>query len=141
MNFSHLKNLDVKGKTADFVIYQINGEPTITLKPATEANKPYFNAVLKRSRRNMRAVQSGAINQVMIKENREQDRDLFPRFVVVGWDGILDSDGEPVEFTKENCADFLAALPDWLFDEVRDFAGKSSNFSGEMPDIETKAGN
>ena len=47
-------------------------------------------------------------------KNREQDRDLFPKFVIVGWDGVLDSDGEPVEFTKENCADLLAALPDWF---------------------------
>jgi hypothetical protein len=141
MDFSHLKNLDVKDRTARFPIHQIAGAPALILKPATEVNKPYFNAVLKRSRRNMRALKAGAINQVMIAENREQDRELFPKFVVIGWEDMTDSKGEDAEFNLENCEAFLRALPDWIFDEVRDFAGNSVNFTEDIQDAEMKAGN
>lgn len=141
MDFSHLKNLDVKDRTARFPIHQIAGAPALIMKPATEANKPYFNAVLKRSRRNVRALKAGAINQVMIAENREQDRELFPKFVVTGWEGVTDSKGKEAEFNRENCEAFLRALPDWIFDEVRDFAGNSVNFTEDMQDAEVKAGN
>jgi len=140
-DFSHLKNLDVKDKTARYTIHQIAGTPVLIIKPATEANKPYFNAVLKKSRRNVRALKAGAINQVMIAENREQDRDLFPKFVVTGWEDLSDAKGKPVEFNRENCEAFLRALPDWIFDEVRDFAGNSVNFTEDMPDVEVKSGN
>lgn len=141
MDFTHLKNLDVKNKTAEYPIFQIAGEPTLIMKPATEANKPYFNAVLKRSRRNLRAMRAGAVNQAMIAENREQDRELFPRHVVDGWRNVTDAKGKEVEFNRENCRDFLDALPDWIFDEIRNFAGDSANFAGDVPDVEVKAGN
>lgn len=141
MDFSHLKNLDVKDKTARYTIHQIAGAPVLIMNPATEANKPYFNAVLKKSRRNVRALKAGAISQVMIAENREQDRELFPRCVVTGWEGVTDAKGKTVEFSRENCEAFLRALPDWIFDEVRNFAGDSINFTEDMPDVEVKAGN
>jgi hypothetical protein len=140
-DFSHLKTLDVKDKTARCPIHQIAGAPVLIMKPATEANKPYFNAVLKKSRRNVRALKAGALNQAMIAENREQDRELFPRFVVVEWEGVTDAGGEAVGFNRENCEDFLRALPDWVFDEIRNFAGDSINFTEDVPDIGAKAGN
>lgn len=141
MSFDYLKALEVKSQTARFTIYQIVDEPVLIMKPATEANKPYFNAVLKRSRRNIRAVQSGSLSTALIAENRAEDRDLFPKFVVVDWDKVKDSAGEIVPFSQENCADFLEALPDWIFDEIRNFAGNSVNFVGEAIDAQGKAGN
>jgi hypothetical protein len=141
MDFSHLKKLDITDRTADYLLHQIAGESVLVLKPAAEVNKPYFNAVLRKSRKNMRAVRSGVVNQAMIAENREQDRELFPKYVVVGWKNVRDSKGEIVEFNKENCDDFLRALPDWLFDEIRNFAADITNFVGDQPDVEDMAGN
>lgn len=141
MKFGYLKKLDVTNKTADFTIHQIEGAPVLVLKPATEVNKPYFNAVLKRSRRNVRALKAGAVNTAMIAENREQDRELFPKFVIETWRDVVDSQRKSVEFNRENCEEFLRALPDWIFDEIRDFAGNSTNFTDDAPDIEEKAKN
>ena len=141
-NFNHLKALDVKDKTAEMTIYQIEGNPVLVMRPATEANKPYFNAVLKRSRKSVRALQAGGVSAAIISENRAEDRELFPQHVVVGWRGVKDVDGNEVPFDKTACAEFLEALPDWLFDEVRTFAGVSSNYTSEEPiDAETRAGN
>jgi len=141
MDFSHLKSLEVRNKTAEYSLFQISGEPTLILKPATEANKGYFNSVLRRSRRNLRAVKSGAISQKMIKENRDEDKELYPKHIITGWVDIKDSSGEDVLFSPDNCADFLEVLPDWIFDDIRNFAGSSENFSEEIIDVENKLGN
>lgn len=141
MDFSHLKNLEVKDKTVDYSLFQINGEPTLVLKPATEANKGYFNSVLRRSKRNLRAVKSGSISQKMIKENREEDKELYPKHIIVGWKDMKDSSGKDVPFSTENCTDFLEVLPDWIFDDIRNFAGSSENFAGESIDVVAKLGN
>ena len=139
-DFSYLKKLEVTGKTADYTIYQISGEPTLIMKPATEANKPFFNSVLRRSNRNLRAVKGG-INSKMIKENREEDRELYPKHIISGWKDVIDSKGKTVEFSEKDCADFIIAIPDWIFDDIRAFAGESSNFFGEVIDVGEKLGN
>ncbi|MHA1859164.1 MAG: hypothetical protein ACTSUU_06935 [Candidatus Thorarchaeota archaeon] len=142
MDFEHLKKLEVKaGETAPFTFYQIVGEPVLHLAPATEANKPYFNALLKRSRKNQRRLQGGNFTATVIAENRDDDRELYPRHIVKGWDQVVDSDGESVPFSKEACADFLTALPDWLFDEARQFAVDASNYVDVEADVEELAGN
>lgn len=139
-NFSHLKNLDVTNKTAEYPIVQIAGEPTLILKPATEVNKPYFNSVLRRSRRTMQAAKSG-FSAKMINENREEDRSLYPKHVVEDWKDVVDNKGKSVKFTPQVCEEFLTALPDWIFDDIRAFCGESANFTGEPIDIEEKLGN
>lgn len=140
INFGHLKSLDVKDKTAEYVIYEIPGEPALTLKPATDANKPYFNAVLKRTKKNMRAVTAGAISAAMIEENRREDKELFPQFVITGWSNVVDIDGNSVPFTESACSEFLNELPDWLFDKIRNFAGDPANFAAVI-DVQAKSKN
>jgi hypothetical protein len=131
-NFGHLKSLDVtKEKTVTYTINQItvnDKSPVLTVAPATEANKGYFNALLKRAGRSARQVAAGKINAALISENRDEDRMLYPAHVVLGWEDVYDAEGNPVPFTKEDCADFLRALPDWIFDDLRNFCGKPDNF-------------
>ena len=140
MNFEHLKKLEVKG-TASFTIYQVEGEPKLILAPATEANKPYFNALLKRSRKNQRRLQGGSFTAAVIAENRDDDRELYPKHVVKGWEDVVNSEGEPAEFNQENVLAFLGALPNWLFDEVRTFATEASSFVEDVVDAEEVSGN
>ncbi len=143
-DFSHLRALEVATDgTTEFALHQItvNGKsPVLHVAPATEANKPYFNALLKRSGRNVRQVRSGNINASMIEENREEDRELYPRHIVKGWSDVLDANGEELEFSAGNCTDFLAALPGWLFDELRNFCGNPASFA-ELLDVEVSAKN
>jgi hypothetical protein len=141
MDFSHLKKLDIKEQTTEYTLYQIEGEPVLTMKPANEANKPYFNQVLKKSRRKLRRIQSGNLSTEFLEENRELDRQLFPKTVIIDWKGVKDSAGKTVPFTQEACAEFLQALPDWLFDEVRNHAAIHGNFVEEVADVEEKAKN
>lgn len=143
-DFGYLKQLDVtKEKTAEFSMPQImvNGKsPVLVVTPATEANAGYFNALLKRSKKAARLVRSGNISVQTIKDNRGEDRTLYPKYVVKGWRDVVDATGEEVPFSAEACADFLAALPDWLFDDLNSFCKEPTNFS-EALDIETAAKN
>ena len=135
--FKHLKNYEVKDKTAEFPLTQIAGSIVLIMKPATEANKPYFNDKLRNSRRTARQVRTGALDNSSLSRDRNKDRDLFPKHVIVGWKNVVDFEGKKVEFNETNCKDFIDSLPDWIFDEIRIFAMDPQEFidSEQMEDI------
>ena len=143
-DFSHLKELDVEASsTAEYTFHQVtvNGKtPVLIVSPATEANKPYFNALLKRSAKTSRQVRSGNINTGLIEENRDEDRELYPKHVVKSWRDVIDAKGKDTPFTVSDCTDFLAALPNWVLDDLFAFCREPSNFA-ELLDMRIKKGN
>jgi len=132
-NFEKLK---VDDKIFEFPINQIDPIPVLKIKPATESNRPYFNAVLLRTKKIRRAKK---INSTIIKESREDDRKLFSKHIVVGWDNVTDTDGNKVPYSEENCADFLQALPDYIFDEIRAFASDPEEMASQLDNAEETA--
>lgn len=131
-DFSNVKRKAVAPtQTATFTFYRIEGEPSLTVRPATEANPSYMRAMLKGSREQMRRLRSGDLSPEMLEENRRKDRRLFPKFVVTGWNGVVDSKGKAVKFGEEACAEFIAALPYDMFNELRDFCSTIDNFRPE----------
>jgi hypothetical protein len=145
VDFGHLRQHDVRAdSTADYALVQIStGEktPTLVLRPATEVNRPYFNALLKRTSKRARLLSAGNLNSSMLEENRAEDRALYPQYVVTGWRDVVDAGGEEVKFSKEAAADFVQALPDWVFDDVAAFARNPQNFAGGPVDAEDVAKN
>jgi len=155
-NFGHLAAYNPKANTAEFyppIVAKLKGPdgvpivPSLTMRNAGQANKPYFNAVSKQNAKSgqARRLAQGRIDAETVERNRRQDVLLFPRHVIVGWAGIYDEAGLEVEFTLDNCAAFLTALPPWMMDEIRNFAAVPANFlDDEEPDaddIEETAGN
>ncbi len=144
-DFSHLKALEVTSdKTSEYVFHQItvNGlTPTLIVAPATEANKPYFNALLKRSGKAAKALRSGGtLSAGMIAEGRDEDRELYPRFIIRGWEDMTDKDGSGVKFSSKEAANFLQELPDHVFDGLRAHCVDTTNFS-ELLDIQVSSKN
>lgn len=143
-DFSHLKKLDVVATSvAEYVFHQVtvNGKtPVLVVAPATEANKPYFNALLKRSSKTARQVRSGNINTGLIEDNRDEDRDLYPKHIVKEWRDVVDAKGKDTKFSASDCADFLTALPNWVLDDFFAFCRDPANFA-ELLDVKIKAGN
>jgi len=147
--FGHLQKLAVTGEsTVDFVFYAIDGSPTLEVAPATKANKPFFNAVLKKGKeaqRKLRARRGQMPTQAQLDEVRRQDADLFVEYVVKGWRNVVDQEGEPVEFSAQECREFLLAIPEDMFEELRDFCMETANFRNvdDMPSDEQEelAGN
>lgn len=137
-NFDNLK----VAATAEFALYQLEGAPVLTLAPATEDNAPFFNEAVRRANKKAAVVKAAGVTPDLIRTTREEDRDVYARHVLKGWRGIKDADGEDVPFTVENALEFLQALPGWIFEDIRTFAGNPSNFLPEgAADPETVAGN
>ena len=127
-DFSQIKRQEAFMPTARHIFYEIEGEPWLEVKPATEWNKPFFNALLKRQRRGRRILRAGTLTVDMIKRTRDEDRDLYAKYIVTGWGGVVDVDSKPVDLSPANCQDFLYAISDESFDLLRDFAGDPQTF-------------
>lgn len=140
-DFSYLERLNTKEKTAEYQLWQLEDAPILILAPATEANKPYYNQLLRKSSKAVRRMQSSGIDAGMLEKQRNDDKELFPLHVVKGWCGIKDANKKLVTFDKEAAKDFINALPNWIFDEVRNFAANPSNFIDDMINTEEVAGN
>ena len=122
--FGHLKSLAVNGDdTARYTFYEIEGSPALLVSPATSVNKPFFNAVLRKSKEAARKLR-GRKGQI------PTDAQLFVEFIVRGWEDVIDADGEAVEFDAEAGYDFLMAIPSDMFDDLRAFCLDISNFRG-----------
>lgn len=141
-NFDHLR---VDGQTLWVDMPELGPKARICVNPATEANKPYFNAMLKRAGlRARRIARTERISVDDAEQNRSEDRDLYPKHVLVTWEGVLDKDRSAVPFTADNSRELCAKLPDWLFDKLRNAAATPERFldDGEdLPDPATVAGN
>ena len=134
-DFSHLDKMHVRGdKSVPYTIFEIayNGvHPILYVKHAGETNKPYFNALLRRNANNRRIMQAGGIRPETLEESREDDRKVFPEYVITGWKDVTDANGKPVSYSKSECKACLKALPNHMFDQLRLFAGDPFNFTGE----------
>lgn len=128
-DFSHLRKLHVGGaQTAEYELVELEGAPVLIGVFAGETNAPYYNALIKRSSRNHRRFKAGKLGSKELQENRDHDRELFPTHVLKDWRGVVDSKGKGVKFSAANCAEFLKALPDYLFDDVRNFFATPQSF-------------
>lgn len=144
-DFSHLSDLKVQpSKQVEFAFERIEGEPTLVVRSSSESNKPYLNALLKSGRRTLRKMRGGKMSAEVLASNRDQDRELFPKYVIVDWKAatVRNAAGKPVPFSPEACTAFLQALPNDLFDELRAFCGDVDNFrekddltSGDVEDL------
>ena len=133
-DFSHLSNLKVRpSKQIEFTFERIAGEPALMVRSSSESNKPYLNALLKSGRRALRKMRGGKMSAEVLAANRDQDRELFTKHIVVDWkaETVRNAAGKPVKFSPEACAAFLQALPNDLFDELRVFCGDVDNFREE----------
>jgi len=151
-DFGHLAKYDLSDlPERTFVFYDIEGEPSLTVIPATSANRPFWNAVMaiatkrKRSAQQMRRLAAGKVDDKFIEEQRQNTKMLIPRHCVVSWKGVKDSKGAEVPFSKENAALFLNAMPDWIYNDFNGFISNSRSFLGEdemdSDEVEEMAGN
>lgn len=135
-DFSYLKQVDVKSDdTKEYHIDQISiagKTPVLLVASATESNTQYYNSLLRDAVKNARKVKKGGVSAEMMKKNRDQDRELYPKYVIKGWYNVPDATGEDVRFSQEACSDFITQLPDWIFDDLRNYCSDPTNFVEEF---------
>lgn len=140
VDFSNLSKYEVTNEhVARLTLYSItlpNGvSPTLIGRPCGQINKAYFNALMRSSAK--RALQPvSRQNLAATEEHRKVDRVLYAKFVITGWEDVVDASMDSVPFTEENCTDFLRSLPAHIFDEIRAFFLDLGNFTEEAVSIE-----
>lgn len=132
----------LQGKKKDTAIYtfdNLSGEPKFVVKYAGEANKPYFNEMLRRAEHQQK--RKAKLNVALLEGNRDRDRELYPQFIIVGWQDVVDINKKPVAFSQEDLKGFMKVnVDDEEFDGLRAFCRDVSNFR-EVNDGEAAAGN
>jgi hypothetical protein len=118
---------------------------------AGKANPGWHNAVLKHNartgvaKRAAAAASSDSDDPAISKMLRDRDAELYPEHIIEGWEGIPDGNGKEVPFTKANAREYLEAISDFLFTDLRVFCLNEVNFLGDsepMPDeVRATAGN
>ncbi len=130
---------------------ELGVKAVLILAPALEVNEPYYNAMLKMSGQRQRALRkSNSVTAADVDQARDEDRVLYPRYVVTGWEGI-EGDGEGLDengcvpFTRENSMKLCHVLPPHLMDYIRDEASTPQRFYPDdeiaPPDVDELAKN
>lgn len=146
VDFSNLKTLDITGKTAEYVLYELDEDPkpVLVVKPIGADNKPYFNEILRRFGGDTRRLKALSSDAEAVEKMRASTRELFPKHVIAGWRGVKDHAGVDVPFSEEAAAAFMGALPGDMVDDIRAFADDPANFRKRQApaiDVDALAGN
>lgn len=127
--FDHLKTREIADRTIWLAVPQVTEGARLLLRPATDANLAYQNGLLKVAAGRVRRIASArAAQKYDADQSREDDRQLYAEFIIADWEGIEDSEGNLVPFSREEAAEFLQQLPAWIFDRIRIFAMVAENF-------------
>ena len=143
-NYAQFTNLALTDNSVEeYVIDQVSVNdvsPTLLVRSATD-NKAYRNAMIKRTSKTLqRAAAKGKIDGEFIEDNRKTDRELYAKYVVVGWRDLYDAEGNEVPYSQREALALMRALPGWMFDELRAFCGDAENFTGDGHiEVEAKA--
>lgn len=144
VDFSQLRKLDITGSTVvEYRFPDIPGEPSIMVAPATDANEVFLNERIRFNaeraakqakmppRKDVIGTESTnpQVTIDQIEASREADRVLLSRCCGKAWGTPpVDVNGDTPEFNEANCYDFFKALPNWLFDPLRQFVQNIYNF-------------
>lgn len=144
-DYSHLRKLDVTDESeAEYTFGDIvvgrgpDGaavHPSIFFRPMVDANKHYLNERIRlSSERAERATKGGKKDKVQqladrLDEDRETDRVLIAKTCALRWGTApLDVDGNAHDFSFEECLAFLQALPNYIFEPLRNWVTNPYNF-------------
>jgi len=126
--FNTDKNLEQTGVTLDY------GHFWIKVARAGGSNKRYNKIAKDKLQPYQAQLRTETMDEVLADK---LFREIFAESVVLGWgstelgSGVLpDAEGNPLEFTTENCIKLFQDLPD-LFNDVREQANKISLFKKE----------
>lgn len=135
--FEHFKALDIDPeKTVEFTMGVIPGRPILSILPATALNGPYYNEILREAIKAKEAVEAEELPEEavdLMAANRGSDRKLYPLYIIRGWRSVKDGEGNDIPFSPDACKEFCTSLPDWIFDELRNYAATPGNFMKGAP--------
>ncbi len=150
--FKNLDKYTLSGSsTTRLPMPQLGAKAILILSPALECNERYYNAMLKMSgARQRQLAKAKGVTAADIDMARDEDRVLYPRYVIKGWENVegdgegLDENGH-VPFSREHAQKLCHQLPLELMDDMRNEASTPSRFYADdeipAPDADELAGN
>ena len=132
--------LEIEKVTKEFELPWLAGSPSLIVRPAGDSNPQYQEAILRGNAGRSRIGNANSVSRQLENLGRDRDRDyeMYPACVIVDWIGVKDSRGVDVEYTPENCEQFLRQLPVWIFDKARVFCLVPENFV-DQPEVDVDA--
>lgn len=136
-----MKKFDIRQAMSWVEMPELGSDARILVKPATEANPQYFNAMLKLSGKRVRAMaRTDVITAEDAELSRKDDRDLYPLFVISNWEGIVsdneagsegvDDDGFVI-YNRRVSQQLCELLPAHVMDRLRNSASTPERFYAE----------
>lgn len=106
------------------VWYEIQPGVRFLVARAGGSNKAYQRALSAKMKPYQRQYQNGTLDPEVAQNLL---RDVFIDSVLLGWEGVTDREGQPLEFDHNNAQWLFRELPD-LYDALSDEATKVSNY-------------
>lgn len=111
------------------------GQPiAIRIARAGGANDAYLKRIEARAKPHRRSIQNETIERALLEGIVKE---VFAETVVLGWENVEDRDGNPMQFSKENCLKLFQDLPD-LFADIQEQAGRAVLFRKEIQEASAK---
>lgn len=135
----NLKKFNIRNAMSWLEMPELGAKARILLKPALESNPAYYNAMLALSGKRMRAmIKTDKITAEDAALNRDDDMELYPMFVIAGWEFIeadapddAPEDQKYIPYNRRNAQDLCAALVEeapHLMDRLRNEASTPERF-------------
>lgn len=126
------KGLERDGVVLDYGFNSKNQPVRIRIARAGGANVKFAKVLEQKMKPYKRAI----ANDTM--DNKVAEKLLIEAYadaVILGWEGVEDRDGNPLDFTRENVIKVLTDLPD-LFLDIQQQSQKAALFRAELREAE-----
>ena len=138
--FSHLKKLDVAEAMSWMDLPELGPKARLLLKFAGDSNAPYYNEMLKKAgKRARQMIRTDQVDSAMLAANRQDDRELFPFYIISNWEHVPDEKGKNVQYNRKHAQELCEQLPAWVFDKVRNHAATPERFLPENEELPPNA--
>jgi hypothetical protein len=129
--FSTDKNLE----SGSGVLLDFGDDVKICIHRAGGSNQKFKNVMSAKLKPVRQQIDAGTLSDETANRLLAE---AYAESVVVAWEGVTDSDGKPLEFTRSNCVKVFLDLPE-LFKAVQEAATSVANFRREQiaADVET----
>ena len=127
MNLYETFATDKDAENGKGIVLRYGEKTSISIHRAGGANQRFLKRYEAKMKPYTRQVQTNTMDEEL---SRRLTAELYAETVLVGWEGVTDEAGNPLEFNVENATKVLLDLPD-LFNDIRSAANDRTLFRAE----------
>lgn len=128
------KNVEKEGIVLNYGKNSKGKDIEIRIARAGGANVQYAKLLEAKTKPYRRQIQNETLdNEVAEKITKE----VYAKAVVMGWTGVEDENGKPLEFSSENCIKLFDDLPD-LWMDIQQQSTKAALFRADILEQDAK---